>query len=593
MVKKIFTLALTVTMVFTMSSFADTDTTTSATYQAPETAPAETPAPAETKPSPAVTETKPAPAVTETKPAPAAEVTETSAVLGARLLQLNASGEDVKALQVALNTHGYGLVVDGIFGAKTEAALKAFQAANGLVDDGILGPKTNTVLSGAVDAITTASIVNANAAFKAAIGVNGTWIITTLNDLTFDEPLVMDGLFYNGKQDADGNDVIQRKIGLYTQDDDHNVTASFSLTAPSLTVKSLNARIQNGVFNGDLYIEADNFQLKGATVNGNVYFATQSAKDTFTMDDASAVNGATTLIEMDAETSASISYDAAAFEKALGTEGTWIIASLQDLSFDHPLTLTGTFYNGKQDTDGNDVIQRKIAVYSQDDAHNITRKFTLTAPKLTIESPNARIQGGIFVGDVYVAVPNFQLVKQAVQGNIYFMSQEAKDTFKMDDLSSVTGEIALIEADAVTTASINYDQAAFEKALSEEGTWIIASLKDMTFDHPLTLTGTFYNGKQDADGNDVIQRKIAVYSQDADHNITRKFTLTAPYITIESPNARIQGGIFVGDLYVDVNDFQLVKQAVVGNVYFTSQEAMDTFKMDDLSSVSGTMMVTQ
>lgn len=49
-------------------------------------------------------------------------------------------GEDVKKLQELLS--GYGLVVDGIFGEKTENAVKDFQQKNGLVVDGIVGPKT-------------------------------------------------------------------------------------------------------------------------------------------------------------------------------------------------------------------------------------------------------------------------------------------------------------------------------------------------------------------------------------------------------------------------------------------------------------------
>ena len=41
--------------------------------------------------------------------------------------------------------------------------------------------------------------------------------------------------------------------------------------------------------------------------------------------------------------------------------------------------------------------------------HVVTAKFTLTAPKLTIKSPEARIQGGIFKGDLYVTSRNFKL----------------------------------------------------------------------------------------------------------------------------------------------------------------------------------------
>lgn len=141
------------------------------------------------------------------------------------------------------------------------------------------------------DAVTTASIVNDQAAFIKAISKDGTWIIATLKDLTIDKELVLDGEFKNGKKDANGKDIIQRKIGLYTQDDKKNVTARFKLTAPKLTVNSPNARIQSGTFKGDVYVTAKNFELVDATVEGNLYFTNDDAKATFKMDDKSKVTG--------------------------------------------------------------------------------------------------------------------------------------------------------------------------------------------------------------------------------------------------------------------------------------------------------------
>ena len=48
----------------------------------------------------------------------------------------------VRSLQYLLNAHGAGLQVDGIFGPRTNAAVRAFQRANGLVVDGVVGPRT-------------------------------------------------------------------------------------------------------------------------------------------------------------------------------------------------------------------------------------------------------------------------------------------------------------------------------------------------------------------------------------------------------------------------------------------------------------------
>jgi len=145
----------------------------------------------------------------------------------------------------------------------------------------------------------------------------------------------------------------------------------------------------------------------------------------------------------DVKTSASIVDNAAAFQNAISSKGTWIIAITKDLSIDKDLVLDGEYKNGKKDANGKDIIQRKIALYTQDDKKNVTARFTLTAPKLTINSPEARIQSGTFKGDVYVSAKNFQLVDAKVDGNLYFTTEEAQSTFKKDATSSVTGKTEL------------------------------------------------------------------------------------------------------------------------------------------------------
>ncbi|MBU3143371.1 hypothetical protein [Clostridium sp. CF012] len=151
--------------------------------------------------------------------------------------------------------------------------------------------KTEAVAPAKTDVVTTASLVNTEAAFENAISSKGTWIIATLKDLTIEKDLVVDGEFKNGKKDDSGKEVIQRKIGLYTQDADRKVTARFTLTAPKLTFKSPMGSIEHGTFKGDLYVSASNFQLKDAIVEGNVYFTTDEAKSTFKMDATSKVTG--------------------------------------------------------------------------------------------------------------------------------------------------------------------------------------------------------------------------------------------------------------------------------------------------------------
>lgn len=63
-----------------------------------------------------------------------------------RLLQ---KPEYTKWLQWELTEAGYPVVIDGIFGAKTDAALRAFQKKKGAAADGICGPVTRKLLLGA------------------------------------------------------------------------------------------------------------------------------------------------------------------------------------------------------------------------------------------------------------------------------------------------------------------------------------------------------------------------------------------------------------------------------------------------------------
>lgn len=64
-------------------------------------------------------------------------------------VRMNSRGNDVRWVQYALNQRGgYGLIVDGIAGEKTVAAIRDFQSRNGLDVDGIAGVATFAKLEG-------------------------------------------------------------------------------------------------------------------------------------------------------------------------------------------------------------------------------------------------------------------------------------------------------------------------------------------------------------------------------------------------------------------------------------------------------------
>jgi len=65
-----------------------------------------------------------------------------------KILKIGSWNADTKELQILLNKlQASNLVLDGVFGPKTQLAVKAFQIAHNLVSDGIVGPKTNAVLN--------------------------------------------------------------------------------------------------------------------------------------------------------------------------------------------------------------------------------------------------------------------------------------------------------------------------------------------------------------------------------------------------------------------------------------------------------------
>ena len=63
-----------------------------------------------------------------------------------KTLKRGSRGNGVRWLQYELNRRGFGLVVDGIFGQKTEDAVRAYQNQRNLISDGIVGARTRAEL---------------------------------------------------------------------------------------------------------------------------------------------------------------------------------------------------------------------------------------------------------------------------------------------------------------------------------------------------------------------------------------------------------------------------------------------------------------
>ncbi|MBP1042763.1 polymer-forming cytoskeletal protein [Vagococcus sp. BWB3-3] len=145
----------------------------------------------------------------------------------------------------------------------------------------------------------------------------------------------------------------------------------------------------------------------------------------------------------EAVTGASISDKADVIEKALSADGNWIVAVTADVTFDNDLTVAGEFHNKGEDSED---IYRKLALYAQDDKRVVTDEYTLTAPKVIVESENFNIVHGTVKGDIEVKANGFVLDAAKVEGNIVFEKEEYKTSAVLDkEGASVTGEVTVAE----------------------------------------------------------------------------------------------------------------------------------------------------
>jgi len=296
--------------------------------------------------------------------------------------------------------------------------------------------------SQAADAVTGPTQMEATdaASLQEAVGPQGSWIIIFNGDLTVSQEITISGQVY----EEAGAEAPRRKLALYAQDENRKVTARYTLTLPRLIVKHVNTRIQAGQVSGNVYVDADGFELtSGATINGNLYFATQAQRDSANISDDSTVMGkigiGTVADAVSGPTQMTVT-NASTLQNAAGPDGSWIIIFEDDVTVDQPVTVFGAVY----EEPGAEAPRRKFALYAQDENRKVTARYTLTVPELIVHHLNTRIQAGTVAGDVYVEERGFELTSGAtIKGNLYFASQELQDSANISDDSTVTGKIAI------------------------------------------------------------------------------------------------------------------------------------------------------
>ena len=122
-------------------------------------------------------------------------------------------------------------------------------------------------------------VVNDEESLLEGLSSDGAWIVIFEGDVSSDEDLVMVDGFTNN------DDEPERKLALYTQDEDRNVTDTFTLSAPSITIQNESTRLQNGTFEGDVYVEAENFRLIGGTIDGDLIFSSEELQESAELDE--------------------------------------------------------------------------------------------------------------------------------------------------------------------------------------------------------------------------------------------------------------------------------------------------------------------
>lgn len=141
----------------------------------------------------------------------------------------------------------------------------------------------------------------------------------------------------------------------------------------------------------------------------------------------------------DAVASASQAPDEATFEQKISKDGNYIIITNKDLTFTKDLTVDGKFT--KKNKDGKEVAARSLAFASETADGKVDKRFTVTVPRIVINSENTLLEMGKIKGDVYVQAPGFKTKDATIEGNLYFATQELMDAFKKDDLTKITGEV--------------------------------------------------------------------------------------------------------------------------------------------------------
>lgn len=131
-------------------------------------------------------------------------------------------------------------------------------------------------------------------------------------------------------------------------------------------------------------------------------------------------------------------------ELSIALKENYSITIKNDIDSNKELIMEGDFFK-TDTTEGNKVsyIGRKLNLFYMDNSTGSINSYTLSVPKLVIRSNDTTIKGGKIKGDIYVESDGLILNDTKVEGNIYFKDTKNKESFKLENTASVSGNIEI------------------------------------------------------------------------------------------------------------------------------------------------------
>lgn len=117
-------------------------------------------------------------------------------------------------------------------------------------------------------------------------GLKENYSVTIKNDIITNDELIMEGDFLITYTTENHNvREVKRKLN-FSYDSTNN-----TITSPRFIIKSNHTILKDGIYKGDMYIEARDVVLNNFKVEGNVFFKDEKSRKSFILENGSSITG--------------------------------------------------------------------------------------------------------------------------------------------------------------------------------------------------------------------------------------------------------------------------------------------------------------